>query len=166
MKTRKIFKKYQLTMLFALLLGVFGSCSSEKPEQTQTPEEPVESAAPQAESLDPMQDKGVGPITSVEIGPIDKELVQKGKEVFESKCAACHKFDSKYVGPGLAGVTTRRTPEWIMNMILNPVEMTEKDPLAKQLLEEHLTQMTFQDVTQEDARAILEYFRSVDETAK
>ena len=29
-----------------------------------------------------------------------------------------------------------RTPEWIMNMILNPTEMVEKDPLAKELLVE------------------------------
>lgn len=153
-------------MLLTLLLGVFASCSSNQPEQTQTQQEPAQSMVEQPKEVDPMQDKGVGPITSVEIGPIDQELVQKGKAVFESKCAACHKLDSKYVGPALGGVTTRRTPEWIMNMILNPEEMTQKDPLAKQLLEEHLTQMTFQDISQEDARAILEYFRSIDEPSK
>jgi hypothetical protein len=49
-----------------------------------------------------------------------------------------------------------------MNMILNPAEMTQKNRIAKQLLAEYMTQMTFQDVSQDDARAILEYFRQQD----
>lgn len=48
-------------------------------------------------------------------------------------------------------------------MMLNPVEMTQKDPEAKRLYQEYLLQMTFQDVTEDDARAILEYFRSKDQ---
>jgi len=49
-----------------------------------------------------------------------------------------------------------------MNQILNPTEMTMKDPIAKQLFAQYLVQMTFQDVTHDDARAILDYFRAVD----
>jgi hypothetical protein len=49
-----------------------------------------------------------------------------------------------------------------MNMVLNPVEMTQKDPTAQELLATYLTQMTFQNVSEEDARAILEYFRQLD----
>jgi hypothetical protein len=37
-----------------------------------------------------------------------------------------------------------------------------EDPTAQKLLEEHLTQMTFQNVTQEEARMILEHFRKKD----
>lgn len=105
---------------------------------------------------------GVGPIRMVEIGPLDPALASKGKIIFEQKCAACHKFDERYVGPALKGVTERRKPEWIMNMILNPSEMLEKDPTAKELLATYLTPMTFQDVSKEQARAILEYFRQED----
>jgi hypothetical protein len=50
-----------------------------------------------------------------------------------------------------------------MNMILNPGEMLDKDPVAQELLAEFLTKMTFQDVTQDDARSILEYFRYYDD---
>jgi cytochrome c2 len=83
--------------------------------------------------------------------------------IFESKCAACHKTtDQKVVGPGLKGVTTRRQPAWILNMMTNPIEMTQKDPTAKELLAEHLTQMTFQDVSDEQAKQILEYLRQND----
>jgi hypothetical protein len=49
-----------------------------------------------------------------------------------------------------------------MNMMLNPEQMTKENPTAKQLFAQYLTQMTFQNVTQDDARAILEYFRSLD----
>jgi cytochrome c1 len=47
-------------------------------------------------------------------------------------------------------------------MITNPEEMTKKDPQAMKLLEEHLTQMTFQNVTDDEAKAILEYMREID----
>jgi len=106
--------------------------------------------------------KGVGPVKDVKLGALDPKLAEKGKHVFEQKCMACHKFEERYVGPALGGVTTRRTPEWIMNMILNPQGMLEKDATAKDLLGEYMTPMTFQNVTEADARAILEYARSVD----
>ncbi|WP_425460466.1 c-type cytochrome [Leptospira ognonensis] len=106
--------------------------------------------------------KGIGPISSVTLGALDQAMADRGKKQFEAKCSACHKFEEKVVGPGLQDVTLRRTPEWIMNMILNPVEMTQKDPIAQELLGEHLTQMTFQNVQQEEAREILEYFRKMD----
>ncbi len=41
--------------------------------------------------------------------------------------------------------------------------MTQKDPSAKDLLAEHLTQMTFQDVSDEDAKKLLEYLRYNDQ---
>ncbi len=106
-------------------------------------------------------DKGVGPVSHLELGALDAALAQEGETLFSGTCAACHKMDARYVGPALGGVTKRRKPEWIMNMMLNPVEMTQKDPTAKALLGEYMTQMSVA-VTQEDARALLEYFRKVD----
>lgn len=122
----------------------------------------TESAQPAAKAESVAPDIGVGPITKVELRPLDPGLAAKGKVVFEQKCAACHKFDQRYVGPALKGITERRKPEWIMNMILNPSEMVEKDPTARELLATYLTPMTFQDISKEQARAILEYFRQVD----
>lgn len=114
----------------------------------------------------PEADKGIGPVSSVTLGPLDPQLASKGKTLFDAKCSACHKIDEKYVGPALKGVTTRRTPEWIMNMVLNPAEMTQKNATAKDLLATHYTQMTFQNVTQDEVRSILEYFRQNDATSK
>ena len=112
---------------------------------------------------DDTQELGIGPIKKVDIPPtIDEVLVQTGKATFEAKCVSCHKFDEKLVGPPLKGVTKRRKPEWIMNMMLNPEKMTKENIEAQKLLAQYLTQMTFQNVTEQEARAIYEYFRSVD----
>jgi len=105
---------------------------------------------------------GIGPVSKVEIGPIDEALAGSGKKVFEMKCVACHKFEEKVVGPPLKDVTKRRAPEWIMNMILNPAEMTQKDPVAQELFATYLVQMTFQNITEKEAREVLEYFRQKD----
>ncbi|MFN3603872.1 MAG: c-type cytochrome [Leptonema sp. (in: bacteria)] len=106
---------------------------------------------------------GVGPVqTKLDLGALDANLAKKGQKIFEEKCTACHKIEERYVGPSLKDVTKRRTPEWIMNMILDPMKMTAEDPDAKALLAEYLTQMTNQNISLEDARAILEYFRLID----
>lgn len=107
--------------------------------------------------------KGIGKFTDVKLAAIDPAMAAKGMVVFDAKCAACHKLtDQKIVGPGLLNVTKRRTPEWIMNQITNPVEMEAKDPVGQALLAKHLTQMTFQNVTDDETRQILEYFRKND----
>lgn len=111
-------------------------------------------------SSDPMANKGIGPITHVDLAEIDESLAQQGQELFESKCLACHKMGKRFVGPDLTGVLDRRSPEWVMNMILNPEEMVKEDPLAKELLAEYMSPMANQSLTQEEARAILEYFRT------
>ncbi len=116
-----------------------------------------------ADANDPMQDKGIGPVTSVELPEtIDDAMAAKGKAVFDGKCTACHKPDQKFIGPAPKGILSRRSPEWIMNMILNPEEMIQKDPIAKQLLAEaNGAPMANQNLTEEEARQVLEYFRTL-----
>jgi len=110
----------------------------------------------------PMSSKGVGPVSHVELGEIDPAKVEAGKKIFEEKCTACHRPDQKFIGPAPAGITQRRSPEWIMNMILNPEEMVQKDPIAKQLLiEANGAPMANQNLTEEEARKVLEYFRTL-----
>ncbi len=108
---------------------------------------------------------GIGPVKEVKLDPqINQELVAKGKSIFDVKCITCHKFDEKLVGPPLKDVTKRRKPEWIMNQILNPEQMIKENMIAKSLAMsgQYPTPMTFQNVTVDDARAILEYFRNND----
>ena len=106
---------------------------------------------------------GVGPIQEVSLSDtIDEEMATKGEEIFTSKCSACHKTEKRYIGPSPKGILDRRTPEWVMNMILNPDGMVKEDPVAKQLLMEYNgTPMANQNLTKEEARAVLEYFRTL-----
>ena len=87
--------------------------------------------------------------------------ITTGMETFEAKCTACHKMGKRFVGPDLTGVTDRREPEWIMNMILDPELMVKENEAAKALLAEYLSPMANQSLTEEEARSILEYFRTV-----
>ncbi|WP_040540611.1 c-type cytochrome [Pedobacter arcticus] len=128
---------------------------------TQSADEPAEEAVdPNAKS----DSKGVGKFTSVDVpATIDDAMAAKGQAIFETKCTPCHKLTGeKLVGPGLKNITNLRTPEWIMNMITNPEEMTKKDPIAKALFEEHLIQMVGQNVSDDETRQILEYLRKND----
>lgn len=107
--------------------------------------------------------KGIGPVRSVELGPIDDTKAQIGKELFEAKCTTCHNYSTeKKIGPGLLGITEIRKPEWIENQMLNPAEMEQKDSIGEELLSTYLTQMTDQKLTLAEARNILEYFRQQD----
>ena len=154
----------KLKFLSVLALGaMMMSCGGEKAkEEVATPakEEVKAEVKTEAVKIDPMQDKGVGTIKSLTLGDIDEAMVAKGEEVYKAKCTACHKISKRFVGPGLKGVTERRTPEWIMNMILNPELMVAENATAKALLAEYSAPMANQNLTEEEARAILEYLRT------
>jgi len=136
------------------------SCGEEKAKK-ETPAAKQEESKVAVENVDPMSNKGIGPISSVTLGEIDPSLAAEGEVIFKAKCTACHKLSKKFVGPALKGVTQRRSPEWIMNMAMNPEEMIQKDPIAKKLLVEfNGAPMANQNITEVEARAILEYFRT------
>jgi cytochrome c len=106
---------------------------------------------------------GIGPVTQLTLGPIDDALARTGEESFKMKCMACHKMEERYVGPALGDVLTRRTPEYVMNMLLNPAEMVQKHPEARAMLAQYMTPMPSQNLTQDEARALLEYLRTAAE---
>jgi hypothetical protein len=103
-------------------------------------------------------------IKSVELtNPLNQEWVAKGKATYEMKCLACHRLDeTRVVGPGWAGVTKKRTPVWIMNMVTNVDMMLEKDEEAQKLLELCLVRMPNQNITQAETREIIEFMRHND----
>ena len=101
--------------VIGVLLVVLMSSGGCRRDETSTGAQAGGSQAPEISS------RGIGPVTKVELGPLDPTMAEKGRAIFEQKCAACHHLDERFVGPAIRGVTKRRTPEWIMNMILNPV---------------------------------------------
>lgn len=95
--------------------------------------------------------------------PLNTQWVTDGKNIYDVKCQACHKLtDERLVGPGWKGVTKRREPHWIMNMVTNVDMMLEKDPEAQKLLEQCLVRMPNQNLTTDEARHVLEFMRSND----
>ncbi|OYX20183.1 MAG: cytochrome C [Algoriphagus sp. 32-45-6] len=145
--------------IVAMLLTSCGGGSESQSSSTGTSAPAEEAAAPAA---DP---KGIGEVKNVDLGTgIDPALADKGKAIVDMKCTACHQLnDKRLVGPGFQGVTNRRRPEWIMNMITNVDVMLDQDPEAQKLLEECLTRMPNQNISLDDARGILEYMRVNDE---
>ncbi len=153
------FKPMKLTMLITLITGalVFSGCGGGESTESDKTETTAKKPEP-----DP---RGVGEIKHVDLtDPLDEDMVKRGKAIADMKCTACHQLDDKrLVGPGFQGVTNRRRPEWIMNMITNVDVMLEEDPVARQLLEECLTRMPNQNISIGDSRDILEYLRKNDQ---
>lgn len=148
-----------MAMMLTLALNACGGPDKPAGETSAKPKSMLAEPA----STDPMQNKGIGPISEVTLGTeIDQTLAAQGKVVYDKMCTACHKPTEKFIGPAPIGILDRRSPEWVMNMILNPVEMVQKDPIAKALLMEfNGSPMANQNLTQEEARAVLEYFRTL-----
>jgi len=107
--------------------------------------------------------KGVGPIKEISFdNEINPQLVSSGEEIFSKMCSACHKVGKKFIGPKPNKIFDRRTPEWVMNMILNPTEMLKQDPIAIALLKEYNNVLMLnQNLTNEEARSIAEYLRTL-----
>lgn len=107
---------------------------------------------------------GIGPITEpITLGDIDPNLVSQGRDIFRSKCTACHERTDRFVGPPYGDLVERRSPEFIMNMILNPGQMVREHPEGQKMLAEYMTVMPFQNVSEQEARAILEYLRTIND---
>lgn len=141
------------------LLLLLTACGGSEQKSSETTTATQETPATTAED-----DRGIGPIKEVKLStPLDQAMAGEGNKLYDLKCSSCHRLTKeKLVGPGWAGVTTRRKPEWIMNFATNPDEMLNKDPKAIAMLEECLVRMPNQNLTEKDARAVLEFMRKND----
>ena len=150
--------KNLIITLFVIM--ALGACTPDKPQYESTGDSNKKN--PVEEVADPT--KGIGQIKNVTLhNPLDAERVQRGMDIYEMKCSACHRLtEERLVGPGFKDVTKRRKPEWIMNMVTNVDVMLEQDKVAQELLELCLTRMPNQNVSIGDARDILEYMRQND----
>jgi cytochrome c551/c552 len=110
------------------------------------------------------QDKnlGIGPVKKLVLGPIDKKMVEEGKTLYNAQCIVCHDMDQRKIGPAMKNITKQRTPEYLMNLLLNSAQMLKEDPTMKALLKEY-NNMPMPDpgFNQAKARAVVEYLRSM-----
>lgn len=151
-----------LMMAMTLISALFvANCGGNKQSNDGGGATPAQSMIPDKK---PDDGKGIGEIKEVTLNnPLKPDMVEKGKAIYEMKCSACHKLTAqRVVGPGWAGVSKKRKPEWIMNMITNVEVMLAEDPAAQALLEECLTRMPNQNLSIGDARDVLEFIYAND----
>lgn len=153
------------TLILLSLAFIATSCGGGSTESTETEAVAEAPAAPM--TLEEAEkgwetNYGVGPVKSLELpAEIDQALADAGKVVYEAKCTACHKVEKKFIGPSPKGIMERRTAAWVMNMILDPEGMVNNDPIARGLLMKFSAPMANQSLTEEEARSVVEYFRTL-----
>ena len=158
-------KRILLTLATALLIIACGDKEEKKKDDSfeinRTQKEP-EAEASEGVPVD-MDNVGIGPIKELVFPEtINEEMAARGKAQFEAICIACHMVDQRMIGPAMQGVYERRNPAWVMNIMLNPDEMLQKDPIAIALLKEYNNAiMLNQNLTEEEARDLAEYLRTL-----
>ncbi|AXG73407.1 cytochrome C [Flavobacterium arcticum] len=101
-------------LLFCLAFSLSFSLTSFAQETAA--EAPAEAAAPDAGAGDPV----------------------KGKELFNSLCAACHKLDAKATGPALRNIADKHDRAWLYKWVRNSSEMIKSgDATAVKLFAEN-----------------------------
>ena len=155
MKRKSVFAT---AIIFAASLFFFACGGEEK-----TKEENSSGTGPAATEQNEVHGTQIQPGEVKLTTPLNQEWVTAGKSTYDLKCQSCHKLtDERVVGPGWAGVTKRREPHWIMNMITNVDMMLETDPEAQKLLEQCLVRMPNQNLSKDQAREVLEFMRQND----
>jgi len=84
----------------------------------------------------------------------------KGKEIFNTNCAACHKLDAKSTGPALRGVAAKYDKEWLYKWVKNSGELIKSgDAQAVKVFEENnkVPMTAFPQLSNEDIDNILAY---------
>lgn len=151
-------KSFLSVIAFVAAAAVFMACGDKKPSSS----DPLDT-----QELTKNQTEVHGDLVKPEdiqvTSPLNAEWIAAGKSIYDVKCQSCHKLtDEKLVGPGWKGVSQRRKPEWIMNMITNVDIMLEQDAEAQKLLEQCLVRMPNQKLSKDEARQVLEFMRSND----
>jgi len=153
-----------LTVLGTFLISCGGKKEEKKDgfEVSRSKTEDKKEQASEGVPVD-LSNKGIGPIKNLAFGAdIDTEMASRGEAKFNAICVACHMAEQRMIGPAMKGVYERRSPEWVMNMMLNPNGMLKEDPIAKALLKEYNNAiMLNQNLTEEEARDLAEYLRTL-----
>ncbi len=84
----------------------------------------------------------------------------KGKQLFNANCAACHKLDKKLIGPALGKITDKQSNKWLKSWIKdNNALRASGDADAKAIFEEYngMPMMPFPQLSDQDIDDILVY---------
>lgn len=93
-----------------------------------------------------------------------QDASEQGKNLFNQRCAACHKLEQKLIGPPLARISERRTEEWFVKFVSNSQAFIQSgDPQAVAIYKEYNQQIMppFTDLSEADIKAIWTYLNSI-----
>ena len=93
----------------------------------------------------------------------------QGEDVFKANCSACHSTDdTKLVGPGLKGVTEKRSEEWLLAWTKNSTALIESgDEDAKAIYDEFggMMMTSFDFLSDEEILSVFAYIDEVNSGA-
>jgi len=163
---KKLIISFSLIFSMALFVISCGGSGDKTSNANSESTEPTANTGTATASGNPSYDpnRGEGKFHDVKLGDkLDAAMAEKGEKIAELKCQSCHKMtDERLVGPGWHGVTSRHKPEWIMNFVTNTDDMIDKDPKAQAMLEICMVRMPNQNLSDDEAREILEFMRKND----
>jgi mono/diheme cytochrome c family protein len=137
-------------------------CGSKEATEQATSSPTTSTASAGAGSLPPDLDQGPRAAAT----GADEAKAKIGEGLFQTKgCSACHGFGKRVSCPDLLGVSQRRTAKWMESQILHPDVMTKQDPIARQLFAQYSLQMPKQGLTEDEARAVIEFLKHKDHEA-
>jgi cytochrome c553 len=89
--------------------------------------------------------------------------LEKGKEIFSLRCAACHNVNKQLTGPALAGLHERREISWIVNFVRSSQKLVkngDKDAVALFEKFNKIPMPDHADLSDEDIHSIVEYIKA------
>ncbi|HSR43245.1 MAG TPA: cytochrome D1 domain-containing protein, partial [Longimicrobiales bacterium] len=104
------------------------------------------------------------PLASACGGEADPETaaIEAGEAIFDTNCFACHTIgEGGRIGPDLAGVTERRTREWLVDWISDPMTMGQTDPVGREIAEQFEGQMGPTGLSTDEIHQVLDYIAAV-----
>jgi mono/diheme cytochrome c family protein len=156
-----LMKRPSVALLVVLCVGIV-ACGKKTNDRVSKSAVPSDSTSAGADENAVSSGRGTGPVFHVDDASLDASRAVEGKQLFENNCSRCHRLDVRFIGPPLDGVTRRREPEWILNQILDPEVMINKDKIAKQMLGAYNAPMANRHVTRDQAESIYVYLREHD----
>lgn len=157
-------RKLYLLATIGVLTWVLIACSGKSTSSSNSANSTRSSTSSETEVEETGKRSPDYAITEVALStPLDQSMITEGQTISEMKCTACHNLtEERLVGPGWKGITSRREPAWIMNMITNVDMMLAEDEEAQKMFEECLVRMPNQNIKVSEARSILEFMRQND----
>ena len=88
---------------------------------------------------------------------------EEGKQIFVSRCAACHSVNKTLTGPALAGLHERRSIDWIVKFVQSSqsvIKSGDKDALALYEKFNKIPMPDHSDLSEENIKTIVEFIKS------